>query len=78
MWNDMTPEATDIVFVGKVYDSIGDTSLFTIDRVQDGDNVYFRATIGNLFGSQEMTRGKDLEMVLRQFYYRMEHGRFAA
>jgi len=82
MWTDMNPEASDVVFCGVAYDRNGNKSQFCIDRIREGDGpnayVYFRATVGNLFGSQEVTRGANLEMVLRRFYQALNRGKFAA
>jgi hypothetical protein len=72
-WTDQTPEATDVLLQGKAFfEPRGEYVNFEIDRLPDGR---FRATVGNLFGSEEVHRDGDLDQCLRWFSMAMTSGK---
>jgi hypothetical protein len=66
-WTDQDPPANDVLLQGNVYTSSGRRLSFEIDRfVAPGlDRTLYRATVGNLFCSEEVARHHKLEDVLR-------------
>ncbi len=62
-WQDQNPPAEDVVLALRMperpYLRAGTVE---VDRLPDGD---YRVTSGNLFGSEEIGRGDDLEAIMR-------------
>jgi hypothetical protein len=70
-WTDQKPEATDILISFSIVTAKGKVAHIEVDRIINTnenettwDHIY-RATEGNLFGSGELVRHKDLDHVLR-------------
>ncbi len=61
-WTDQVPEATDVI---ASFSAPRPASSVEIDKLPDG---MYRATAGNLFGSQELTRNTNLEALLRRVH----------
>ena len=59
-WTDQDPPAKNVLFSGYILHR-GDHVHIEIDKLDDG---IYRATAGNLFGSQEIGRHRDIEVVL--------------
>jgi hypothetical protein len=63
-WTDQSPPATDILLSAHFSTSDGRRVWIEVDKLERK----YRATAGNLFGSQEITRNRDLESVLRTIW----------
>jgi hypothetical protein len=67
-WTDQKPPAGDVLLSARIttyrpgYNHRDKAIHFEIDKLEDGT---YRATVGNLFGSQEVIRHRSLEAVLR-------------
>jgi len=59
-WTDQDPPAENVLLTAYILHR-GDHVHVEIDKLADGT---YRATGGNLFGSQEITRHRNIEMVL--------------
>ena len=77
MWTDMEPPAEDVILVGwTMVKGIKDRKVaFCVDRLPDapgGLSGTYRATVGNLFGSEEVLRHPNLDHLLRLFTLTMD------
>lgn len=59
-WTDQDPPADNVLLQASLTHR-NQHVRFEIDKLADGT---YRATAGNLFGSQEITRHRNIEMVL--------------
>ena len=71
-WTDQNPEATDVLLNARAITKSGEKVWFEVGKVTTSSakaiwNGFFRVTVGNLFGSQEVCRRVTLEGALRQF-----------
>ena len=72
-WTDQNPQATDVLLAGHI--TTGKTGRrvhFEIDRFETFGGSVYRATVGNLFGSEEVVRHRNLCHVLRHFNMKVE------
>lgn len=68
MWTDMKPAWKDLI-IGFSITVGSEQAYICIDKLDSGE---YRVTEGNLFGSSEVHRDKDLEQALRRLQKKVD------